>query len=146
MNHSESALQYFRTGFNCAQSVLTPFNKQFGLTEDHCLKIACSFGAGMGRQQHTCGAITGALMVLGLHFGKGKMDDNAKKFLTYEKSVEFMKAFTEKHGSINCLDLLDGLHMSIPEESKEIDARELYRVRCTRYVNDAVEIAEKLIG
>ena len=108
--------------------------------------MACAFGAGMGRQQHTCGAVTGALMVLGLHFGKGKMDDNAKKIHTYEKTVEFMKAFTEKHGSINCLELLEGLHMSIPEESKEIDARELYRVKCTRYVSDAVQIAAKLIG
>jgi C_GCAxxG_C_C family probable redox protein len=146
MDHSESALQYFKTGFNCAQSVLTPFGGQFGLCEDHCLKMACAFGAGMGRQQHTCGAVTGALMVLGLHFGKGKMDDNARKFQTYEKTVEFMKAFTEKHGSISCLELLDGLHMAVPEESKEIDARELYRVRCTRYVSDAVQITEKLIG
>lgn len=146
MNQSESALEYFKTGFNCAQSVLTPFREQFGLAEDQCLKIACAFGAGMGRQQHTCGAVTGALMVLGLHFGKGKMDDNAKKFLTYEKTVEFMNAFKEKHGSVNCLELLDSLHMNIPEESKEIDNRELYRVRCTRYVSDAVQIAEKLIS
>jgi C_GCAxxG_C_C family probable redox protein len=145
MDNSESALQYFKTGFNCAQSVLTPFGDQFGLTEDHCLKMACAFGAGMGRQQHTCGAVTGALMVLGLHFGKGKMDDNSKKLLTYEKTVEFMNAFKEKHGSVNCLDLLDGLHMALPEESKEIEARELYRVRCTRYVSDAVHITEKLI-
>ncbi len=145
MDKSESALQYFRTGFNCAQSVLTPFGNHFGLSEEHCLKTACAFGAGMGRQQHTCGAVTGALMVLGLHFGKGIKDDNSKKIQTYEKSVEFMKAFKEKHGSIECLELLDGLHMAIPEESKEIDARELYRIRCTRYVSDAVQITEKLI-
>jgi C_GCAxxG_C_C family probable redox protein len=146
MNHTEPALHYFKTGFNCAQSVLTPFSEQFGLAEDHCLKVACAFGAGMGRQQQTCGAVTGALMVLGLHFGKGKMDDNARKIHTYEKTQEFMKAFTEKHGSINCLELLEGLHMSNPEESKEIDARELYRLKCTRYVSDAVQIAAKLIG
>jgi hypothetical protein len=51
-------------------------------------------------------------MVLGLHFGKGKTDYNSKKIRTYEMSVEFMKAFTEKHGSVNCLELLDGLHMA----------------------------------
>jgi C_GCAxxG_C_C family probable redox protein len=146
MNHSESALEYFKTGFNCAQSVLTPFREQFGLTEDHCLKMACAFGAGMGRTQQTCGAVTGALMVLGLHFGKGKKDDNSKKIYTYEKAVEFMNLFKEKHGSVGCLELLEGLHMDIPEESKEIDARELYRIRCTRYVSDAVQITEKLIG
>jgi C_GCAxxG_C_C family probable redox protein len=146
MDKTESAMQYFKTGFNCAQSVLTPFGNQFGLTEEHCLKTACAFGAGMGRQQHTCGAVTGALMVLGLHFGKGKTDDNSKKIKTYEKTVEFITAFKAKHGTINCLELLDGLHMDIPGESKEIDARELYRVRCTRYVSDAVEITEKILG
>lgn len=145
MKSSESALQYFNSGFNCAQSVLTPFGAQFGISEDHCLKMACAFGAGMGRQQLTCGAVTGALMVIGLHFGKGKMDDNAKKIHTYEKTVEFIKAFTEKHGTVNCLELLDGLHMADPEDSKEIDARELYNVRCTRYVADAAELAGKMI-
>ncbi len=107
--------------------------------------MACAFGAGMGRKQNTCGAVTGALMVLGLHFGKGKNDDNAKKIHTYEKSVEFMNLFKERHGSVSCLDLLDGLHMDIPEESKEIDTRGLYRVKCTRYVSDAVQITEELI-
>jgi C_GCAxxG_C_C family probable redox protein len=145
MDRTESALQYFKTGFNCSQAVVASFGNQFGLTENHCLKMACAFGGGMGKQ-YTCGAVTGALMVLGLHFGKGKMDDDSKKIQTNEKSAEFMKAFTEKHGSINCLDLLDGLHMSIPEESKEINARDLYQVRCTRYVSDAVQITEKLIG
>jgi C_GCAxxG_C_C family probable redox protein len=146
MNNSESALQYFNSGFNCSQSVLTPFGEHFGVSEEHCLKMACAFGAGMGRQQLTCGAVTGALMVIGLHFGKGKMDNNTKKIHTYEKTVEFIKAFTEKHGSVCCLDLLDGLHMSDPQDSKEIEARDLFTVRCPRYVSDAVQIAEKLIG
>ena len=146
MDNSKAALQYFDTGFNCAQSVLTPFCEKFGIREDQCLKLACAFGAGMGRQQHVCGAVTGALMVIGLHFGKGRTDDNAKKIQTYEKSVEFMNAFTEKHGSINCLELLDGLHMSNPAELKEIETRELYCTKCTRFVSDAVQITEKLIG
>jgi C_GCAxxG_C_C family probable redox protein len=85
-------------------------------------------------------------MVLGLHFGKGKNDNNSKKIHTYEKAVEFMNLFKESHGSVSCLELLDGLHMDISEESKEIDDRELYRIRCTRYVSDAVQITEKMIG
>jgi len=146
MTKSEKAVQYFKAGFNCAQSVLGPFCVKSGISEEHGLKIACAFGAGMGRQQHTCGAVTGALMVLGLHYGKGKNDDNLKKLDTYEKTVAFFKAFTEKHGTTVCLELMDGLHMNDPEEMKKIDQLELHRIRCTRFVTDAVEITRKLIG
>jgi C_GCAxxG_C_C family probable redox protein len=142
---SEKALEYFKTGFNCSQSVLTPFHEKFNLKENQSLKLACAFGAGMGRQQLTCGAVTGALMVLGSWFGKGKEDDNSKKTETYEKSVAFIQEFTRLHGSITCLDLLDRLHMNDPEEARIIEAKELYRVKCTRYVADAVEIVENLI-
>ena len=79
MTKSEKAINYFQNSFNCAQAVFTPFGLDMGVPEDHCLKIACAFGAGMGRQQCTCGAVTGAMMVLGLHFGKGMGDDNFEK-------------------------------------------------------------------
>jgi C_GCAxxG_C_C family probable redox protein len=143
MTKSEKAIQYFRDGFNCAQSVLVPFHTQFGMEEDHCLKISCAFGAGMGRQQHTCGAVTGALMVLGLQYGKGKRDDNTKKLHTYGKTVAFFEEFTRKNGSSTCLELLDGLRMSDPEDMKKFE--ELHRIKCAQYVRDAVEMVEKMI-
>jgi C_GCAxxG_C_C family probable redox protein len=142
---SEQAMEYFRSGFNCAQSVLTPFSVDYGLSEEHCLKIACAFGAGMGRQQHTCGAITGALMVLGLHYGKGKMDDNAKKLDTYEKTRAFFKSFGEKHGSTGCLELLDGLRMDNPADMKKIEELDLHNTRCAKLVNDAVELVQEYL-
>lgn len=99
----------------------------------------------MGRQQHTCGAVTGAIMVLGLQFGKGKLDDNARKLATYEKTVAFFEAFRKEEGSTECLELLEGLHMSIPEEMKKIEQLEFHRLKCTGYIRDAVAIVEKLI-
>ena len=145
MTKSEEAIQYFRDGFNCAQSVLVPFRANFGMEENQCLKIACAFGAGMGRQQHTCGAVTGAIMVLGLQYGKGKRDDNTKKLDTYGKTVAFFEEFTRKHGSATCLELLDGLRMSDPEDMKKIEELELHRKKCAQYVRDAVEIVGKMI-
>ena len=139
----EQAMEYFRSGFNCAQSVLAPFGPDYELSEEHCLKVACAFGAGMGRQQHTCGAVTGALMVLGLQYGKGKTDDNAKKLDTYEKTRAFFKAFSEKHGSIGCLELLDGLRMDNPADMKKIEELDLHNTRCAKLVKDAVELVEE---
>ena len=74
MKKSEKAVEYFRNKFNCSQSVLTVFSNEYGLSENDCLKMACAFGGGMGRQQQTCGAVTGALMALGLKYGKGIND------------------------------------------------------------------------
>jgi C_GCAxxG_C_C family probable redox protein len=141
----EKALEYFNSEFNCAQSVLASFAPELELTVDQCLKVACAFGAGMGKQQHTCGAVTGALMALGLKFGKALNDTDDKKQFTYNKAVEFLKAFKEKNGSINCKELLQGLNMNNDEELNEISRRQLFEINCEKYVADAVKIAENLI-
>ena len=75
MTRQEAATLYFADTFNCSQSVFTFFGKEQGLTEDQCLKIGFAFGGGMRLQQYTCGALTGALMAIGLHFGRG-LNDN----------------------------------------------------------------------
>jgi C_GCAxxG_C_C family probable redox protein len=145
MTKSEQAIGYFKNSFNCAQSVFTPFGLESGIPEDNCLKIACAFGAGMGRQQYTCGAVTGALMALGLHFGKGLGDDNSKKTETYVKTVELFKAFAEKNKSTCCRELMNGLNMNDPEDVKKIEELDLFRIHCLEYVRDAVEITGQLI-
>lgn len=145
MERTTKALELFKNNFNCAQSVLTAFNKDFGLTEDQCLKVSCAFGGGIGRQQLTCGAVTGALMVLGLKYGRGLKDDNQKKVETYKKAVEFMAEFKKKHHTVNCKELLQGLDMNNEDDMKKINELKLFETLCTKYVKDAVEIAEKMI-
>jgi C_GCAxxG_C_C family probable redox protein len=123
---------------------LTPFGSSYNISEEHCLKIACAFGAGIGRQQHTCGAVTGAAMVLGLHFGKGKHDDNARKLLSYDKTRALFKEFSEKHGSVSCLELLDGLRMNDVADLKKIEELGLFHTRCVQYVRDAADMVERM--
>lgn len=146
MKKSEKALRYFNNSFNCAQSVFTTFGPELGLTEDDCLRIACAFGAGMGKQQHVCGAVTGALMVLGTKFGKALNDPESKKEFTYTAAEEFLDRFKAKNGSINCKELLRGLNMNDPEELKKINELMLFETSCEKYIQDAVEITEKFIS
>jgi C_GCAxxG_C_C family probable redox protein len=145
MKKSEKAVDYFRSKFNCSQSVLTVFSSEYGLSENDSLKVACAFGGGMGRLQHTCGAVTGALMVLGLKYGKALNDPEEKKQLTYSKTREFFEEFNKLHGSTNCRDLLDGLDMTDPVDHQKIIDLKLFDIRCEKYVADAVNIAEKLL-
>lgn len=143
MTKAEIAKEYFKNNFNCSQSVLSSFAPELGLAADTSMKIASAFGAGIARQQLTCGAVTGAVMAISLKFGKGINDDDSKKVFTYEKSAAFMNAFAKKHGSICCRELLDGLDMvKDAEKIKELD---LFRTRCVTYVSDAVEITEELL-
>ena len=145
MEKSEKALNYFDNNFNCAQSVLAVFAEEFGLSEDEALRLACAFGGGIGRQQLTCGAVTGAAMAIGLKFGKGKSDANAKKLDTYEKTIAFFNEFTQLHGSTTCLELLDNLHMNDETENSIIKERGLFTDKCRKYVADSVSLVEKII-
>ena len=145
MDKPAKAIEYFRNKFNCSQSVLATFGPEYGLSDDECLKIATAFGGGMGRQQHICGVITGALMVLGLKYCKGLNDPEEKKNYTYQLTKEFFDEFKRLNGSENCLELLDGLDMNNPVDNKKIVERNYFEIRCEKYVSDAVNILSKMI-
>jgi len=144
MKKQEKALEYFRKKFNCSQAVFTVFGTDYGLSEDDCLRIGCAFGGGMGRQQHTCGAVTGALLALGLKYGKALNDPDEMKQETYSKTQEFFKRFAELNLSVNCKVLLEGLDMNDPDDHKMIMERKLFDIKCEKYVVDAVEIVKTI--
>ena len=105
----------FKQGFNCAQAVLAAYADDLGLSEDTALKIATGFGAGMGRAQEVCGAVSGAIMVVGLVDGRGKNDGREKTEGTYRAVREFIDAFKKEHGTIICRELLPGCLLATAE-------------------------------
>jgi C_GCAxxG_C_C family probable redox protein len=145
MKKQEKAIKYFRDKFNCSQSVLAAFKTESGLSEDDCLKISCAFGGGMGRQQFTCGAVTGAMMVLGLKFGKALNDTEEKKEKTYSKTREFFNEFKKLNGSANCRELLNGLDLNNPADHQQIIDQKLFDIKCEKCITDAVNIVETII-
>lgn len=146
MNKQQKATSYFQSGFNCSQSVFTVFGTDHGLSENDCLKVACAFGGGMGRQQEVCGAVTGALMALGLKYGKALHDDESKKAETYKKVVEFFEKFKEINGTVSCKALLQGLDMRNPNDYARIKELGLFDTLCKKYVEDAVGIVEQIMS
>lgn len=146
MTRKEESIRYFRNSFNCAQSVLSVYHADFNLPEDTLLRIATAFGGGIGRQQLTCGAVTGAIMAIGLKYGKGSNDSDENKKETYRYTLHFFNEFKKRHGSANCRELLEGLDMHNPDDMNEINRRDMFHTHCEKYVGDAVEIAGKIIG
>ena len=144
MGKSESAAQTFDNGFLCSQAVFSTYCEDLGLDYDTALKIACSFGSGMGYTGSTCGAVTGAYMLIGLKHGKTIPDDNEAKDKTYALVQEFSQRFKDRHGSVQCKDLL-GYDISDYNQLQEVRERKLFKLICRDLVKSAAEIVEELL-
>lgn len=144
MKKGENAISRFRNDFNCAQAVFSTFGPFLGINEEICLKVACPFGGGMGRMQETCGAVTGAFMVIGLKYGRGNFDDVIAKEKTYELVNEFVKRFKSSNDSINCRELL-GCDINTEAGLKKAKENNLFTTLCEKLVKDAVKILEDIL-
>ncbi len=144
MERVDLALETFKDGFNCAQSVLFAFAEDFGLDRKIALRIAGAFGGGIGRMGNICGAVSGSFMVIGLKHSKLSAEDNVEREKGYKLVRLFVEIFKEKNGSIICKDLL-GYDMSIPEEFKIIKEKNLTGILCPKFVRSAVEILSEIL-
>ncbi len=144
MTKSEKALEMFANGFNCSQAVLTVFAPDFGFDEKLALMLGTQFGGG-ARNGEMCGAVSGALMVLGLKYGHYDASDNEQKSRAYAIATEYTKRFKELNGSIVCRDLL-GYDLTIPEEAACIKEKNLFGSVCPKMIKDAVEVLEGILA
>ena len=142
MNRVETAVSRFAEGYNCSQAVLSAYADRLGLDDETALKIAAGFGGGMGRMAETCGAVTGAFMVLGLKYGAASPDREAKERV-YERIRHFAERFKTRNGSLVCRDLL-GCDISTAEGVQRARELELFTKTCPKFVRDACEILEEM--
>jgi C_GCAxxG_C_C family probable redox protein len=138
----EQAVEKFDKGFNCSQAILSSFCEQFGLNEKLALKIATGFGGGM-HINSTCGAVTGAFMVLGLKYGNIEQNKDAKE-KTYRKVVQYAKKFSVRNGSVKCHDLL-GCDITTLEGVQKAREKGVFSSICPKLVRDAAEILEEML-
>lgn len=144
MDQIECALTRFQEGLSCSQSVFSAFAEQFGLTVEIALKIASPFGGGMARMGETCGAVTGALMVIGLAYGHTSGEDRATKEEVYRLVNEFVSQFKARNGFIQCRELI-GYDMCTPEKLQRAKESGVFDTICPRLVKDSAEIISMLI-
>ena len=145
MKRRELAMDYFKKGYNCAQSVVLAFEDIVSIDKNELTKLASSFGAGMGRLREVCGAVSGMFMVAGLLYGYDDPNDAKGKEEHYERIQELAKKFEEKNGTIVCRNLL-GLNVQHDSPKPEARTSEYYKKRpCAELVGDAAEILEEYI-
>ena len=145
MTKSEQTVSLFMKGYNCAQSVLFSFCDDLKIDKDRALRIACGFGAGMGRKEEVCGAVTGGILVLGAKYGRGINDDRSATEVTYAKTRELMEQFAERHGTFICRKLLNGCELTTEEGHKQFKEMDLFNKTCKPCVLSVVEILESIM-
>ena len=143
MSKVQTAVAGFKQGFNCSQAVLSTYGPELGLDREAALRLAAAFGAGMGRMASTCGAVTGAFLVLGLRYGAIQAADRQAKEKTYELVREFARKLEARNHSLICKELL-GYDISTAEGFSQVKAKHLIETHCARFVRDAAEILEEL--
>lgn len=144
MTKIEDALSCFNEGFSCSQAVVSVFAEQFGIDKETALKVAGAFGGGMAQMGETCGAVTGAFIVLGLKYGRIKAKDLETKEKLYSAVKDFVEKFKLQNGTIVCKELL-GCDISTSEGREFAQQQNLFKTICPQLVTLSVEYLEEVI-
>ena len=134
MNKTEKAAELFGGGYNCAQAVLGAFCNEYGLDADTALRIAGGFGRGV-RNAEICGAVSGAVLVIGLKYGQDKA-------LCNTKTKEFTAKFKKENQSIVCRDILK-CDIATPGGRNKAAGENLFKTVCMDMVKSAALILEE---
>ena len=143
---AQRAVELFKQGYNCSQSVFAACADLYGVTDESlALRLSASFGGGIGRMRMVCGAASGMFLLAGLHNGSATPHDNDGKMANYAFVQNLAGQFKGKYGSLICAELL-GLAPK-PEEPRPAERTPQYYEKrpCSEMVAEAVRIFLKSI-
>ncbi len=142
MNRCEKANEYHKQGYNCCQSVLAAFSDLTGLEEQACMNLGAGFGAGAGTGE-LCGAVSGAVMVLGLLTPVDPADPAGGKKRTIGLSKTLQANFRETFGALRCQELLK--RQFVPDDTTPAAKAMGVTNHCTIMIVTAVEMVEQML-
>lgn len=145
MTREERARELFSNSYNCAQAVAMAFSADTGMDEDLSCRMATAFGAGGGRRQFCCGAVSGALLVISLLKGRELGGPKAAQEESYALTRDFFARFEAEHGSSECRVLLDGIDLLTPEGQERFVSEGMSR-HCEGIITHTVRILEEILG
>ena len=137
----QKAVELFKSGYNCSQSVVAAFADMYGFTQEQALRMAASFGGGIGRMREKCGAACGLFLVAGLKTGATEAADREGKAANYAVVQELAAEFKKRNGSLICAELL-GLKKKEPVSTipEERTAQYYSKRPCAKMVEEAARI------
>jgi len=147
-NRVEEVISCFKDGMNCSQAIFSVYGQHLGVDRDACLKISSLFGGGINQTGNICGAVTGALMAIGLKHGEVRMQEiqeikEIQDLKSFKAASEFTKKFKERNATIICRELIN--HNLLTAEDIEHAFKTGVFNNCPKFVKDAAEILEKIL-
>lgn len=135
------AVELFKSGFNCSQSVVAAFADLYGYSREEALRMSASFGGGIGRMRQTCGAACGIFLLAGLETGSTDPTDKAGKAANYALVQNLAAQFKAENGSLICAELLGLAPDSATPPTPEARTEQYYAKRpCVKMVETAAKI------
>lgn len=143
MNNVERTVDLFSAGLNCSQAILTVFGDSYGVDAEMAAKLGRPLGGGIGHLAKTCGAVTAAVLVLGM--AKDHQDEGEARKASHSCVQDLFRRFAALHGTTECKELL-GADMSTAEGLKKVQEEKLVRTVCPLFVRDTAIILEGLLS
>lgn len=143
MTKKETAMDYFKQGYNCSQAVALAFSEEVGIDKKTLAMMASGFGGGFGRSREVCGAVSGMVMILSMLKGYSDAKASAEKAELYKRVQALMGEFKEINGSYICRELIGSGDKAISPIPADRNS-EFYKKRpCVELVGCAAELLEK---
>lgn len=141
LNVRRSAEDSFAAGFYCAESVVLAVADELGVESALLPKVATAFCSGMSRMCGTCGALTGAIMGVGLALGRSEAGESAQP--SYAATQRLIREFEQEFGARDCHVLL-GCDLNTPE-GQAMFKEEKLGAHCAKFTGKAAEIAARIV-
>ncbi|MFZ3132202.1 MAG: C-GCAxxG-C-C family (seleno)protein [Desulfosporosinus sp.] len=130
----ELSLKYFRNGLYCSEAVIKAFNEVYKLgLQENAKKMATGFGLGLGEAGCACGAVTGAVAVLGLVAGRTKVYESER--IVHLATKQLHDHFRAKHKAICCRVLTKSVDWGSAQHKK----------LCEQYVIEAATLTDDIL-
>ena len=144
MKTEQQISEDFSNGFDCSMQVAAELAPDVGLTKEQGLKLAACVGVG-AMQGSLCGAVTGALIMIGYKYGNTVSGDMSTKGICLAKRAEFYDRFEKEFGSLTCPGILK-LDLRDPEDMKVARERKVFENECPKACTFAIKIAKEIIN
>ncbi len=142
MSNINKCIEGFNNRSSCSQAILSIFGPYFGLNEKLAHKLGSGLGAGFGRKQYLCGAVSAGALILSLKYGNEVSKDYILKEKTYTRVRDFINWFEKEMGTSSCKELL-GLQILSEEGKKKGLELNLFNTVCKDCIKKVAEYLEK---
>jgi C_GCAxxG_C_C family probable redox protein len=137
----KKAEELYLEGYNCAQAIIGAYKEKLGHSTSILMDTATGFGGGMGKLQNTCGAVTGAFIVMS---SLNKQNTPGAEEKLNQDIQTFARHFREEFGALYCKALIE-YDLNTEEGIQDAQKNKVFEKKCTNYVRTSVEILENIL-